>query len=1143
MTELPRGAVTFLFSDIEGSTRLVKALRERYAQVLAEHRSLVREAIARQAGHEIDTQGDAFFVAFASAKHAVLCALEVQRALAGHEWPSGASVRVRMGIHTGQATPVEGAYTGLAVHRAARICAAARGGQVLVSQATQTLIEDEEEDLGFALAEIGERRLKDLDRPVRLFELTVADATAGAVPEPPAREAGSPPAPAPIVGRAAELAAISAAYAGMRAGQSQVLLITGEAGIGKTRLVEELAGQVRSAADGTRMRVGASAPMAGAALAYGPFVAALGNEAGWLLADDGEANMLTARHRLFVRVLDLLAGLAARSPLVLVLEDLHWADESSRELLTFLAVRLRPERVMVVGTLREEELTDAVRRWLAELEHRPGVTRLRLGRMPDTEIAELVAGAMPDGPSPDHMAAVVAAADGNPLFAKELASADPGGSPASITDAVLAKASALTPQARAVIDQLSVADGGLSHGLLAATIRLPEARLLAAARAGVTSGLLAPTGDGYSFTHALIRQAIYSQLLPSKRRLLHRRLAEALADRPGSDPGLLARHWQLADVPDRAAVAALLAARRAVSVRAYPEAKKNYALAIELADGRPEAEPGLLEEAARAASLAGDPEQAAAWAADALARSDAAGPVDRARRLERLGRYRWEMGDPRTAIDATEQAMFLLETEPPSQLQARVLAALATRRVFLGEADAALPLVERAMTVAQQTGADAVHAHGLATLGIIEAEYGDLEAGLDDLQASFTLACRAGSVEDTIRAAANRVYLLYCAGRFAEAVEVARAGRNAAAALGAPPTMTAGIGNNAVGALIASGRWAEADRLLAELMVESPTNFARYLQLYQLELAVGRGETERATNLAATLRKSPEDPRLFGPLHICLAEQALAARDLAAAAAEVIDGLTALSDAGMAEEEIRLLAAGARLAADLALRPASARPRDIPDGWDRLAATLAGKARLIVAEHGAGRPYLAAFGAQVANEETRRLGRDTDAMWRDVAEAWQAAGWPYWEAYARLREAAAALEAGRHEHAARALAACRGLAAELGATSLLTQAARLPAGTETTPLKRSTHARIHPDRRRPDEVVASAAVSDQPADGPAAEAPAQRAGHRFPGPLGKTPQRCRLRRAGRSVAERAECPESVHLSADPARDIRGTCRA
>jgi class 3 adenylate cyclase/tetratricopeptide (TPR) repeat protein len=1056
MTELPSGAVTFLFSDIEGSTRLVKALRERYAQVLADHWRLIRAAIARQGGHEIDTQGDAFFVAFASAREAVLCALEVQRALAGHEWPSGASVRVRMGIHTGQAIPVDGRYTGLAVHRAARICAAARGGQVLVSQATQTIIEDEEEEQPeFALMELGLRRLKDLDRPVRLFQLAAAGLgtpapAVQAAPEPPPRDAAEAPALPPIVGRAAELQIMSAACARMMAGQSQVMLITGEAGIGKTRLVEELTGLVHSDADGARVRIGDSAPMAGTALAYGPFVAALGNEAGWLLADDSAGNMLAARHRLFVRVLELLASLAARSPLVLVLEDLHWADESSRELLAFLAVRLREERVLVVGTLRDEELTGAGRRWLTELEQRPRVLRLRLGRMTDTEIAGLVTGVMSAGASPDHVAAVVAAAGGNPLYARELANSGSGVPPASITDAVLAKKSALTAQERAVVDQVAVADGGMSQELLAATVKLSEARLLAAARAGIDSGLLASAGGGYSFTHTLIRQVIYAQILPSKRRRLHRRLAEVLADRPGSDPCLLARHWHLAGCPDRAAAAALEAAQRSVSIRAYPEAKKNYALAIELADWQPETGLDLLEEAARAASWAGDPEQAAAWTADALARSDGAAPVDRARRLERLGRYRWEMGDPKAAADVTEQAMVILEAEPPSELQARVLAALATRWVFLGEADAALPLVERAMAVAQLTGADAVYAHCLATLGIIEAQYGDLEDGLADLQHAFTLACRAGSVEDTIRAAANHVHLLHRAGRFAHAVEVARAGRSAAAAMGAPPTMTSGIGNNAAAALIASGRWTEADRLLSDLVTESPTNFTRYLHLLQLELAVGRGEVERAADLAATLRKSPEDPRLDGPLHMCLAEQAVNAGDLAVAADEVVDGLAALSGAALAEEEIRLLAVGARLAADLALLPDSARPGGIPDGWEHLAATFTERARLIVADHGEGQPDLAAFGAVVAAEEARRLGRDTRA-WHGAAEAWRTAGRPYQEAYARLREAAAAIRTRKREAAIRALTACQHLARELGATPLLNMAADLAHQAGLTP--------------------------------------------------------------------------------------------
>src|SRR5215472_13443308 len=209
MSELPSGVVTFLFTDIEGSTRLVKTLRERYPQILAEHRRLVRAAIASHSGHEVDTQGDAFFAAFAGAKQAVLCALEIQRALAGHEWPAGAPVRVRIGIHTGNAVPAGDVYTGLAVHRTARICAAAHGGQVLVSQATQTIIEDEEEAPGFTLLDVGERTLKDLDRPVRLFQLAAPGL------DPPDPAAGVPltgalPVPAtPLVGREREAAAVA----------------------------------------------------------------------------------------------------------------------------------------------------------------------------------------------------------------------------------------------------------------------------------------------------------------------------------------------------------------------------------------------------------------------------------------------------------------------------------------------------------------------------------------------------------------------------------------------------------------------------------------------------------------------------------------------------------------------------------------------------------------------------------------------------------------------------------------------------------------------------------------------------------------------------------------------------------------------
>lgn len=172
MVQLPSGAVTFLFTDIEGSTRLVKQLRDRYPAVLADHQRLLRAAFSTHGGHEIDTQGDSFFVAFANAREALLAAVDGQLALTSHAWPEGADVKVRMGLHTGQAVASEGRYTGLAVHRAARIGAAGHGGQILLSQATQTLLEDEEEDLHVSLRDLGEQRLKDLDRPVRLYQAT-----------------------------------------------------------------------------------------------------------------------------------------------------------------------------------------------------------------------------------------------------------------------------------------------------------------------------------------------------------------------------------------------------------------------------------------------------------------------------------------------------------------------------------------------------------------------------------------------------------------------------------------------------------------------------------------------------------------------------------------------------------------------------------------------------------------------------------------------------------------------------------------------------------------------------------------------------------------------------------------------------------
>jgi DNA-binding CsgD family transcriptional regulator len=864
---------------------------------------------------------------------------------------------------------------------------------------------------------------------------------------------------------------MSAAYARAAAGQAQVMLVTGEAGIGKTRLVEELCDRVLSAADGAQVRVGESAPLAGATLAFGPFVAALGDQEEWLLAGDGEGDMLAARHRLFLRVLQLLAGLATTSPVALVLEDLHWADESSRELLGFLAVRLRTEPVLVVGTLREEELAAGVRGWLAELERRPRVTRLRLGPLTDAEIAGLVTRMLPPGAAADHVTTVVRGAEGNPLYARELAAAGSNALPPSISEAVLARVANLDTEAQAVIEQVCVADGGLTHELLSAVLRITEESLLAALRQTIASGLLITGQDGYTLRHEVIRQAVYADLTAGERQRLHRRLAEMLAARPGSDAGRLAQHWHLAGCPDRAGPAAVSAARAAVRARAYPEALGCYVLAVELEAWVPESGPALLEEAAQTASWARDPQRAADWAAQALARSgtaqsatgglaetadlvqastaspdvhDTVGTIDRARLLERLGRYQWEAGDLRSAVDSTGQALVLLGNAPPSRLQARVLAAHAALQMQLGEFDVALPLADRAVTVAGRAGAVAAHAQGLATMGLIQGERGELDAGLAALRTSSDLARQAGSGEDVARAALNHMYLLCTAGRFTEALEVARSGRAATDLLGTPTALTSLLDNNTAAILTYTGRWQEADRLLGELVTQSAGLARKFLQLRQLELAVGQGEQQRAADLTAALDTFAEDnPRILGPFHACLAERALYAGDLITAAREVLKGLAALDRVGWPADEIRLLAAGARVAADLAVLPSPARPAGLGDHWAQSAVTFGDRAKAIIGLHSGGQHEVAPWRVLVAAERARESGTDSRATWRAAAQAWHEAGQPYREAYTRLREAEAAARAGRRDQAGRALAACETLAGSLPSRPLLALAQNL----------------------------------------------------------------------------------------------------
>jgi predicted ATPase/DNA-binding SARP family transcriptional activator len=237
--ERPAGTVTFLFSDIEGSTRLLRELGPVYAKALEEHRTLVRTTFAGHRGHEVDTQGDAFFVSFPSAREAVAAALEAQRAFAGHAWPEGKDLRVRMGVHTCEAQPTPEGYVGIGVHRAARICAAGHGGQVLVSQTTRELLaEDPLEDAD--LKDLGPHRLKDLTQAERLYQLLAAGLETEFPPLDTleSRPTNLPVQPTSFVGREDDLAEVRRR---LLRDDVRLLTLTGAGGTGKTRLALQAA--------------------------------------------------------------------------------------------------------------------------------------------------------------------------------------------------------------------------------------------------------------------------------------------------------------------------------------------------------------------------------------------------------------------------------------------------------------------------------------------------------------------------------------------------------------------------------------------------------------------------------------------------------------------------------------------------------------------------------------------------------------------------------------------------------------------------------------------------------------------------------------------------------------------------------------
>jgi class 3 adenylate cyclase/DNA-binding CsgD family transcriptional regulator len=808
MGDVTARTATFLFTDIEGSTQLLKRLRKQYASVLARHQQLLREAFTAFEGTEVDTQGDSFFFTFPRVKDAVLAAVAGRRALVAETWPRGVEVWVRMGIHTGEAAVAEERPHGLSVHRAARICQAAHGGQILMSQTARDVLEDEEGALpGVELRDLGEVLLKDLDRPVRLSELVVSlpSAPTGGEAEPVTEDERILPTalrstPAfPFVGRSPELAALSALLPLAAGVRGRVSLLSGESGSGKTRLVREFAHE--AAARGVLVLYGASDAVVNTP--YQPFVEALdfltrqsdpdrlraelgasGGELTRLLPDlPNRAGPLpkpvaadpdTERHRLHTAVSDLLAGVGRRRPLLLVVDDAHWADAPSLHLFRHLARTCIETSVLLLATFREREpdVRPEFSEALADLSRTEGVTRVRLGGLSDEDVGEFVrrsAGARADAELSSLATALVDLTDGNPFLLCELwrtlvetgaVNVTEGrlrmtrtvaelGSPESVRDVITHRLARLAPETTALLEVAAVLGREFELGVLGDAAGLGERELAPAVETAVRSGVIEEvpgSGLAYRFTHELVRRALYDRLSGIRRAELHLRAAEALERLHAASPGRVlsevAHHFAVAAPvggKERAIDYNLRAADAALASLAFEEAATRLSQALELgiADRGLRAQIQLRLGSARVKAgetLAG---LESFTAAAKLARSLGDG--------ELLARAAIGFEDAAWAPLLNEGAVELLQEavdalgEDDSALMAGLLAALSRELLFGGQHDEATEARTQAIAIARRLD----DPRTLATT-LIQAYWARTTTPLEDVLAMLTEARELG---------------------------------------------------------------------------------------------------------------------------------------------------------------------------------------------------------------------------------------------------------------------------------------------------------------------------------------------------------------------------------------------------------------
>jgi DNA-binding CsgD family transcriptional regulator len=886
------------------------------------------------------------------------------------------------------------------------------------------------------------------------------------------------------VGRQSELRRLLRLLDAAAAAEPAQALVSGDAGVGKTRLVAELAGA--AAERGFTVLSGRCAEL-GDSIPYLPLADALraattGPAAGEALLEAIEARPVLGRllpdrggeqppadlpglaqQQLFGAVLGMLAELAARRPVLLVLEDLHWADRSTRDLVTFLSRVLHRERVAVVATYRTDDLhrRHPLRLVVAELLRLPGVTSIELGPLGDKAIADHLSALARTPLNADRLRRIVTRAEGNPYYAEELLAADGGNGtgsghlPSGLAALLTARFERMSPTAQQVLRAAAVAGRRMEDDLVREASGLAAADYEEAIRESVAHQLLVPDGEfGYAFRHALIREAIYADLLPGERTRLHARFAELLADgqRLATVPGTaaeLAHHYLASHDITGAFTASVQAAQEAERLAAPAEAQQHYDQALELWDrvtdaeelaGRPRAK--LAFASAGSAGASGD----VARAVHKFRRireylSESGDPVLTARVCERLAYYLLEVEDVPEAVEAGRAAVDALGEDPPRWERGRALATYAQTLMYARDESAAT-WAHHAKTAAEQADAPWVEADALVTLGQISEWQGRVSDAIDQFTAAYRQAATAAVLGVELRAAFQLSRAHLERGDLADASRIAHQGvqRAGEAGLGLAPY---GLDLQYLHYLAhyADGSWDHAAEVAGGFPVRATTPAEARLSAMALFIDVARGSpavADRRTWLEPFWEIDRFATYIARGL---LAEHALWHGDSTLALAEVTAALSTQDrDCGYGPTSIRVSAIGLAAHADRA-----GRARATGDAEGVKAEVEAAAALIEAAREGAafarqpgfvvgieGRGWL----ARAEAEWQRVQGSDTPAVWQSVVDVF-APNFVYEIARARWRLAQSLAEAGLRDDAQREWEQAHEAASRLGAAPLL----------------------------------------------------------------------------------------------------------